>query len=119
MSRDIMTVLQANNPKVQRLGRIYSRKQIEQAFLETFELIGGVQRLALWANREENYHDFLKLMMKLTPREMMQDMGNVLEYRSNVPASGLSRRGKPEGGISEGRFTDVPRGDGQGELVDD
>ena len=48
---------------------IFSRKQIEQAFLETFDLVGGVPRLALWANQEENYSAFLQLLLKLAPKE--------------------------------------------------
>jgi hypothetical protein len=73
--------------------RIWSRKQIEQAFIETFELVGGVPRLALWANQEENYGEFLKLLMKLAPKDVLRDTATVLEYRSNVPQSPLSRRG--------------------------
>lgn len=71
---------------------IYSRKQIETAFLETFDLIGGVPRLALWANNEENYGLFLQLLLKLAPKEAAQAMkGQVLEYRSNLPSSPLVR----------------------------
>jgi len=73
--------------------RIYSRKQIEQAFLETFELVGGVSRLSLWANEDDNYKDFLKLLMVMAPKEALQEQsGNVIEYRSNIPASPLNRR---------------------------
>lgn len=72
--------------------RIYSRKQIEQAFLETFELVGGVSRLASWANDDENYKDFLKLLMVMAPKEQLQQAtGNVIEYRSNIPSSPLNR----------------------------
>ena len=72
--------------------RIYSRKQIEQAFLETFELVGGVSRLASWAHEDENYKDFLKLLMVMAPKETLQQAtGNVIEYRSNIPTSPLNR----------------------------
>lgn len=72
--------------------RIFSRKQIEQAFLETFEMVGGVPRLAIWANNPENYGKFLELMMKLAPKDMGGAVaGAILEYRSNVPASPLNR----------------------------
>lgn len=71
---------------------IYSRKQIEQAFLETFELVGGVQRLAVWANEPENYETFLQLLMKLAPKDLAKGVeGQILEYRSNVPQSPLNR----------------------------
>lgn len=72
--------------------RVWSRKQIEQAFIETFELVGGIPRLAIWANKEENYADFLSLLMKLAPKDTGKAMSAaVLEYRSNVPASPLNR----------------------------
>lgn len=66
--------------------RIYSRKMIEQAFLESFEMVGGIPRLCIWANDPENYGTFLSLLMKIAPKEAMgQQLGQVLEYRSNIP----------------------------------
>lgn len=87
--------------------KIYSRKMIETAFLETFEMVGGVPRLAIWANSEENYGTFLQLLMKIAPKEMVgQQLGQVLEYRSSVPQSPLNRpKAEPE--VEEGDFTDV------------
>jgi len=84
--------------------RIWSRKQIEQAFLETFEMVGGVPRLAIWANQEENYGKFLELMMKLAPKDTGGVIaGAVLEYRSNVPQSPLNKPRKD----NEEDITDV------------
>lgn len=74
-----------------KVDRIYSRKQIEQAFLETFEMIGGIPRLAMWANQEENYESFLKLLMQLKPKEVGGSLAQVFEYRSNIPGSKLNR----------------------------
>jgi hypothetical protein len=85
--------------------RIWSRKEIEQAFIETFDLIGGIPRLALWANNEENYGEFLKLLMRLAPKDVLRKAATVLEYRSNVPSSPLARRGAPED-VEEGRIID-------------
>lgn len=76
------------NESVQRL---YSRRALEQGFLECFELVGGIPRLAIWANNPENYGEFLKLLMKFAPKETAQEVGRVLEYRSNVPQSPLNR----------------------------
>lgn len=74
-----------------KVARIYSRKNIEQAFLETFELVGGIPRLAIWANDPENYGTFLQLMMKLAPKESKNElMGQIIEYRSNIPHSPLN-----------------------------
>lgn len=75
------------HPNVQPM---FSRRQIEQAFLETFELTGGIPRLAIWANDPANYGTFLQLLMKMAPKEAQQAAGTVLEYRSNVPSSPLS-----------------------------
>ena len=73
--------------------RIWSRKQIQNAFQETFELIGGVPRLAIWANEPNNYGKFLELLMKLAPKDTGRDLaGQILEYRSNVPHSPLNDR---------------------------
>ena len=80
--------------RIQKGGveRIYSRKQIEQAFLETFEMVGGVPRLAIWANNPENYGKFLELMMKLAPKDTGAAVaGAILEYRSNCPQSPLNK----------------------------
>ena len=89
-------------------SRIYSRKAIEQAFLETFEMIGGVPRLATWAHsNDENYGEFLKLLTKFAPKEQLEKgLGAVIEYRSNVPQSPLNGSA-PD--ISEGEF--MPAGD--------
>lgn len=76
------------NESVQKL---YSRRQMEQGFLECFELVGGVPRLAIWANDPENYGEFLKLLMKFAPKDAPEQMGRVLNYVSNVPQSPLNR----------------------------
>jgi hypothetical protein len=97
MSQSIIERLEETVPARRgAVERIYSRKQIEQAFLETFELVGGVSRLAHWADDSENYKDFLKLLMVMAPKEQLQQAaGNVIEYRSNVPASPLNRKAEP------------------------
>lgn len=90
--------------------KVFSRRQIEQAFLETFEMVGGVPRLAIWANDPENYGTFLQLMMKLAPKEATAaQLGQVLEYRSLVPASPLNRPApeKAQDEPEEGEFRDV------------
>lgn len=71
-----------------------SRRDIENAILETFELIGGVPRLAMWANDPENYGEFLKLASKLFPKEEGETKGKVI-YQSAIPASPLNK-GQPQ-----------------------
>jgi len=51
----------------------FSRKQVVSAFESAFELIGGVPRLALWAN--ENPNEFYKLYGKLLPSSNSSALG--------------------------------------------
>lgn len=89
--------------------REWSRKEIQDAFLETFELVGGVPRLALWANDPENYKDFLNLLMKLAPKEQAGEIGKqAFVYQSNVPQSSLVKRGGEE--VAEGEFEEINDG---------
>lgn len=68
-----------------------TRKEVEAAFIETFELIGGIPRLAMWANKEANYGDFLKLYARLVPKEVSEEAGQTFIYESNVPPSALNK----------------------------
>lgn len=80
------------NPNVTKM---YTRRMIEDAFLETFELIGGLPRLAIWANESGNYETFLNLLMKFAPKERVGPQGGkTIEYRSIVPPSALNAQTK-------------------------
>lgn len=70
--------------------RLYSRKEMEQGFLECFELVGGVPRLAIWANNEANYGEFLKLLMKFAPKEASDAAGATINFLSSIPESPLN-----------------------------
>jgi hypothetical protein len=87
--------------------RIFTPRQIQNAFIETFEMVGGVTRLCLWANDPANYETFLKLLITLAPKGaaamMGETMGQVLEYRSNVPQSPLNRS-RPAEEAAEGEI---------------
>ena len=72
------------------LRRMPSRKEVELNLLEAFDLIGGVPRMAVWANREENYGEFLKLWVKLAPKEGTYEVPAAVHYVSRVPASPLA-----------------------------
>lgn len=71
-----------------------SRKEVEAAFIETFELVGGIPRLAMWANNPANYGEFLKLYAKMIPKEVAEEAGQTFIYESSVPPSPLNK--KPE-----------------------
>ncbi len=105
-----LSARQRQKDQKSRVERIFSRKQIEQAFLETFELVGGIPRLAIWANEPANYGKFLELMMKMAPKEMAGGLqATVLEYRSNIPSSPLNRPPPPAKGdnvIEDGVLVD-------------
>ena len=51
----------------------FSRKEVVQSFQSAFELIGGVPRLALWAN--DNPNEFYKLYGKLLPSSNSSALG--------------------------------------------
>lgn len=75
--------------------KMFTRRMIEDAFLETFELVGGINRLAIWANESGNYETFLQLLMKFAPKERVGPQGGkTIEYRSIVPPSALNAQTK-------------------------
>ena len=99
MSQDIERAfeqrLSQRNRKAKGAGSIttiYSRKMIEQSILETFELVGGVSRLAVWANDPDNYGKFLEMLIRLAPKGVpeLPTKGSVT-YVSRVPSSPLNR----------------------------
>jgi hypothetical protein len=77
--------------KRESVQKLFSRKALEQGFLECFELVGGVPRLAIWANDPANYADFLKLLVKFAPKELGErNEGKVINFLSSVPDSPLN-----------------------------
>lgn len=66
-----------------------SRKRVVQAFLDAFEMIGGMPRLAVWAN--ENPTDFYKLYARLLPSQASQALGesNELVIKHILPKGPL------------------------------
>ena len=80
--------------------KLYTRKNVEQAFLQVFELTGGVPRLAAWANDASNIGKFYEMLLKLAPKEALREMeGVVIEYRSLVPSSPLNTPDVQDGEI--------------------
>lgn len=68
-----LAALSAN--KVVRIPRSpsFSRKEVVRAFQSAFELIGGVPRLAIWADTNPN--EFYKLYGKLLPSSNSSALG--------------------------------------------
>lgn len=63
------------------------RKEIEAAFVTAFEAVGGVTRLAMWA--DANYSDFVKLFSRLLPKESLHQHSGELVIRPPIPPSAL------------------------------
>jgi hypothetical protein len=66
-----------------------SRKDVVLAFQNAFELIGGIPRLAVWAN--ENPTDFYKLYARLLPSQASEALGeeNVMKVIHVLPRTPL------------------------------
>lgn len=67
----------------------FTRKDVVNSFQQAFELIGGVPRLALWAN--ENQTEFYKLYSRLLPSQASSALGesNIVRIEMSVPRSPL------------------------------
>lgn len=66
----------ANNEKITvPRDPAFSRKDVVNAFQAAFDLIGGVPRLALWANDHQT--DFYKMYSKLIPSGASSALGEV------------------------------------------
>lgn len=66
-----------------------SRKEVAETFLQAFQMIGGVPRLAMWANEHET--EFFKLFAKLLPSQSLLDIqgSGELVIKHVVPRSPL------------------------------
>lgn len=53
--------------------KAFSRQQVVDVFQESFELVGGLPRLASWAH--ENYGEFVKLYARLLPAQSLEILG--------------------------------------------
>lgn len=93
---------QRNELTKSQVSRIMSRKQITASIMECFELVGGVPRLAIWANDPENYGEFLKLWIKALPKEEKEEAARSFVYQSALPSSQI---GAKDEDISEGELT--------------
>ena len=93
MSTDFGVALEKKLTRKQRVERVFTPRQVGEAFAETFELIGGIPRLAIWANDPENYGQFLRLLMTVAPRpaaQRLEEANRNITYISAVPQSPLN-----------------------------
>ena len=86
-----VTLTELANNKAQRVTvprqRDVKRKQVVNAFMDAFQLIGGVPRLAIWA--DENPTEFYRLYSKLMPKEEHKDTSGDLTIRHILPRGPL------------------------------
>jgi hypothetical protein len=104
-----LTERQLSKMTAPNVTKMFTRRMIQDAFLETFELIGGVPRLAIWANESENYEVFLRLLMILAPKEQPEKhtSGAVIEYRSAIPRSTLVNQTQKQSTLVDEDITDA------------
>lgn len=98
MSDDAFEIIEASPQVVKTLTRKhdgFSRQDVVNAFQRAFVMIGGVQRLALWAN--DNPDKFFPLYAKLLPSTSISigDNANIVIQHA-VPKSPLDEH--PENG---------------------
>lgn len=67
----VMAEAHAKRLSVPRTGA-FSRKQVIEAFADSFELIGGIPRLAAWGH--EHPTEFFKLYAKLLPSSATKEV---------------------------------------------
>lgn len=77
--------------------REFDRKRVAEAFEDAFELIGGVSRLAIWAN--ENPTEFFKLYGRMLPTGTSVDLNakGEITFKHVLPPSKLDKLGDDNG----------------------
>ncbi len=70
-----------NRPGVPHIKGL-NRQRVMQNFMDSFELIGGVPRLAMWAN--EHPGEFYRLYSKLMPSQSINIMNNTQNVIKHV-----------------------------------
>ena len=78
---------QTSSIAIPRNNKDLRRAKVVDAFLDAFELIGGVPRLALWA--DENPTEFYRLYGKLVPKEEQTKTDSNMTIRHSLPRSAL------------------------------
>lgn len=83
-------------PKInldKRIDTKAARERLEQAFHNAFEAVGGVPRLIYWA--DANYGDFIKMMAKLMPQQILQDTQHHWTIQGAIVPNTLSLSPQP------------------------
>jgi len=88
---ETLSALSENSRQNVVIPRVLGRKRVTQAFMEAFEVVGGVNRLAYWAH--ENYGEFIKLHAKLLPgsSQKLLDESEERVIKHVIPPTELDR----------------------------
>lgn len=80
-----------------KLSREFDRKRVAEAFENAFELIGGVSRLAIWA--DANPTEFFKLYGRMLPTGTSVDLNakGEITFKHVLPPSKLDKLGDDNG----------------------
>lgn len=73
--------------KRKHVAPVEKRSKVGEAFQEVFELVGGVPRLALFA--DTNYGDFLRHYAKMIPRDVDMKHSGTINIVPALPPSPL------------------------------
>jgi hypothetical protein len=65
----------------------FNRQQVVNAFQNAFELVGGVPRLAIWA--DANPTEFFKLYAKLMPKQEQIEQNSEIIIKHVLPRTSL------------------------------
>ena len=91
MDETLTQLANVPNPSPIKVPRTVGRANLESAFLNAFELIGGQSRLALWAN--DNPGEFFKLTARLFPQAITgADGKEPIKILHAIAPSPLDRR---------------------------
>lgn len=91
LSQDDQFAALASRDAHKIIRREFSRKDVVEAFQRTFELMGGVPRMTLWAMA--NPTEFYKLYGRLLPSQASSALGesNELVLKMVIPATKLDK----------------------------
>ena len=86
---ETMSSLARSEAKTLRIPRNqdFKRQQVVNAFTDAFTLIGGVPRLALWA--DENPTEFYRIYSKLMPKESHSQQDTEMKILHVLPKGAL------------------------------
>lgn len=99
MNQTLQALADGNSKVTKITKREFAKQKVMDAFHDAFDLIGGVPRLAYWAN--QNPTEFFKLYGKMLPAGASIDVNHdgEIRFKHVLPPSKLD--GEQDGGYFE------------------